>query len=67
MNGIDDRDQIPEQYLHDFGLSYTFPNKNLIASFDVKNILNDEIYDNFGVQRPGRAFYIKLNYTLKNF
>lgn len=57
----------PTQFSHDVGASYRFPQGRLVASLDAKNILHAEIYDNFGVQKPGRAFYIKLNYTINNF
>ncbi|PRD48960.1 TonB-dependent receptor [Sphingobacterium haloxyli] len=57
----------PTQFSHDLGASYRFPHGRLVASLDAKNIFNAEIYDNFGVQKPGRAFYIKLNYTINNF
>lgn len=58
---------VPEQFIQDAGLSYIFPNKKFIASFDVKNIFNKQAYDNMGVQKPGRAFYLKLNYVINNF
>lgn len=58
---------IPEQIAHDFGLSYAFPKKNFVLSFDVKNIFDQAVYDNLSVQKPGRAFYLKLNYTINNF
>lgn len=57
----------PNQFTHDLGASYRFPTGKLVASLDCKNLLNAEVYDNFGVQRPGRAFYFKLNYTINNF
>ncbi|MAU72355.1 MAG: TonB-dependent receptor [Pseudozobellia sp.] len=59
--------RIPEQIAQDFGLSYTFPNKKVIMSFDVKNIFDKPVYDNLSVQKPGRAFYLKLNYIINNF
>jgi outer membrane receptor protein involved in Fe transport len=54
----------PTQFAQDLGLSYRFPDRKLVVSLDAKNILNAEIYDNFGVQKPGRAFFVKLNYSL---
>lgn len=57
----------PTQFFHDIGASYRFPGSKLVASLDAKNILNAEMYDNFGVQKPGRAFYLKLNYTINHF
>jgi len=55
------------QYIQNVGASYRFPGRRLIASVDLKNILNAEIYDNFGVQKPGRAVYLKLTYTINGF
>jgi outer membrane receptor for ferrienterochelin and colicin len=57
----------PTQFYHDLGASYRFPDGKMVASLDVKNILNAEMYDNFGVQKPGRSFSIKLNYTISKF
>lgn len=59
--------ETPKQFIHDFGASYRFPNRKLVASIDVKNIFNAEAYDNFMVQKPGRGIYFKLNYTLSKF
>ena len=56
----------PTQLAHDFGASYRFPGSKLVASIDGKNMLNAEVYDNFGVQKPGRALYFKINYTINN-
>lgn len=63
----DNYNQTPVQFIQDVGASYLFPNKKLVVSFDAKNILNKEAYDNFASQRPGRAFYLKFNYTINNF
>lgn len=57
----------PDQNIHDVGLSYVFPNKQFVLSFDAKNIFNSEAYDNYAVQKPGRAFYFKINYTFNKF
>lgn len=57
----------PKQMIQDVGLSYVFPSKQFVLSFDAKNIFNKEAYDNFAVQKPGRAFYVKLNYSFNKF
>jgi outer membrane receptor protein involved in Fe transport len=57
----------PRQYIQDLGASYVLPNKRFIVSADIKNIFDQQAYDNFAVQKPGRAFYLKLNYTINNF
>ena len=59
--------QTPNQFIQDVGFSYVFPSKQFILSFDAKNIFNKEAYDNFAVQKPGRAFYVKLNYSFNKF
>lgn len=58
------KDVIPAQLSHDIGLSHTFPNQKITLSLDAKNILNRQLFDNFGLQKPGRAFYLKINYKL---
>ena len=57
----------PTQFYHDLGASYRFPTGKMVASFDLKNLLNAEMYDNFGVQKPGRSISVKLNYTISKF
>lgn len=59
--------KVPQQLAQDFGLSYVFPNNRLVMSFDIKNIFDKPVYDNLSVQKPGRAFYLKLNYTINKF
>ncbi|MCB4798165.1 TonB-dependent receptor [Neotamlana laminarinivorans] len=58
---------IPKQFIQDLGFSYIFPDKKLVLSFDAKNIFDKAAYDNRSVQKPGRAFYLKLNYTINKF
>jgi outer membrane receptor protein involved in Fe transport len=57
----------PPQYAQNVGLSYRFPDRKVIVSLDVKNIFNAELYDKFGVQKPGIGYYLKLNYTINKF
>lgn len=57
----------PTQFSHDVGVNYRFPDRKVVISVDAKNIFNAEVYDNFGVQKPGRGFFLKLNYTINKF
>ena len=57
----------PRQYIQDLGASYAFPQNKFVVSADVKNVFDQQAYDNFAVQKPGRAFYLKLNYLINNF
>lgn len=57
----------PRQFIQDMGASYMFPGKKFVVSVDMKNIFDRQAYDNFAVQKPGRAIYLKLNYSINNF
>ena len=57
-------DKIPTQYPMDIGFAYAFPANKITVSFDVKNIFNQQIFDNFGLQKPGRAFFAKITYSI---
>ncbi|MDL5513558.1 TonB-dependent receptor [Arenibacter sp. M-2] len=59
--------EVPRQLAQDIGLSYNFPKNRFVLSFDIKNILDEPVYDNLSVQKPGRAFYLKLNYAINKF
>lgn len=56
----------PRQFFQDFGATYSLPVAGLSISADVRNIFDRQVYDNFAVQKPGRAFYMKINYSLDN-
>lgn len=62
--GGENLDEIPSQYPNDIGIMYQFSNKKLTISLDAKNIFNQRIYDNFGLQKPGKAFYGKVTYSI---
>lgn len=57
-------DYIPTQFSNSIGIAYTFPSNKFTISVDAKNIFDQQIFDNFGLQKPGRAFYAKLTYSL---
>jgi len=53
---------VPTQLVFDAGMGYSFPSKKLTLAFDISNILNEQVYDNFLLQKPGRAFFLKATY-----
>ncbi|MEL6534427.1 MAG: hypothetical protein AAFQ98_03390, partial [Bacteroidota bacterium] len=57
---------IPSQFSLDVGYSYTFPKRTLSLAVDVSNVLNAQLYDNFLLQKPGRAFALKVSYRITN-
>lgn len=58
------KDIIPTQLVSDIGIAHTFPNKKITLAFDARNILDKQVFDNYALQKPGRAFYMKINYTI---
>ena len=53
---------VPQQLSHDVSLTYHTPNKRLSFSVEAKNITDELLYDNYSLQKAGRAFYAKLSY-----
>ena len=64
--GAFNRDKIPSQWVNNCGVSYNFPENKLAISFDVRNIFNEQVFDDFAIQRPGRAVYVKVTYQITN-
>ena len=61
--GGNNLDRIPTQFANDMGIAHTLPSQKVTVSADAKNIFNQQIFDNFGLQKPGRAFYVKVTYS----
>ena len=57
---------IPGQLIHDAVVDYTLKNGMYSVSFTVSNLTNELAYDNFRIQKPGRAFYLKVNWFFQN-
>lgn len=53
---------VPSQISHGIGVTYGVRSgrRNAYGTFEVQNITDAKLYDAFGVQRPGRGFYLKL-------
>lgn len=56
---------IPSQFIQNVGVSYAFPKNKFSVSLEAANVFDEKAFDNFNVQRPGRAFYITLRTFLK--
>lgn len=61
-SGVPVTNLIPDQHLLSAGFTYTFPLPELTIGFEIKNILDEKLYDYYKIQRPGRSFHLKLNY-----
>ncbi len=54
------KNTIPSQFIQNIGVSYTLPENRFSVSIEASNLFDEKAFDNFSVQRPGRAFYITL-------
>lgn len=62
--GQDSKYIIPTQFSHNITLSYSIDNGKYNLSFECRNISDEHLYDNFKLQKPGRAFYGKFRIYL---
>ena len=53
---------VPTQLSHDLSLTYTAPRNKYTLSVEVKNFTDALLYDNYSLQKAGRAFYVKASY-----
>lgn len=65
LGSQDNKNFIPSQLVFDTGIGYTFPSQKIILALDVSNLLNEQVYDNYLLQKPGRAIFLKINYQIK--
>ncbi|MEQ9306744.1 MAG: hypothetical protein RJQ14_22710, partial [Marinoscillum sp.] len=56
---------IPRQVSHNLTFSYSLLEGRYNASLSCTNLFDAILYDNFMLQKPGRAVSLKLNYFLK--
>ena len=57
---------VPTQFSHNLTLSYGIQNGRYNISFECRNLTNEKLYDNFSLQRAGRAFYGKVRVYFGN-
>lgn len=57
---------VPQQVSHDLGLSWLMNRDfgRFSLTLEVQNVTDAKLYDNYRVQRPGRAFYAKITAML---
>ena len=55
---------VPTQFSHNLTLSYGIQNGRYNISFECRNLTNEKLYDNFSLQKAGRAFYGKVRVCL---
>ncbi|MCJ8320679.1 MAG: TonB-dependent receptor plug domain-containing protein [Colwellia sp.] len=58
----EDKLVIPQSITHDIDIEYSFADGSYNVSLSARNIFNAEVFDNFNIEKPGRAFYLKFRY-----
>ena len=57
---------VPTQFSHNLTLPYGIQNGRYNISFECRNLTNEKLYDNFSLQKAGRAFYGKVRVYFGN-
>ncbi len=55
---------VPTQFSHNVSVSYSMQGGRYNLSFECQNITDAKLYDNFKLQKAGRAFYGKVRISL---
>lgn len=64
QGSLESKDLVPSQNIHSAVLSYAWDRNKYNVSFEARNLTDERAYDNFRLQRPGRAFYVKLRLSI---
>lgn len=51
---------VPNQFAHNLLVSYSLKGGRYNFSFECRNLTDEKLYDNFSLQKAGRAFYGKI-------
>lgn len=57
---------VPHQFAHNLTFTYAIHNGRYNLSFECRNFTNANLYDNFSLQKAGRAFYGKVRIYFGN-
>ncbi len=58
--------EVPNQFSHNLTFSYSMRNGRYNLSFECRNFTDEKLYDNFSLQKAGRAFYGKVRIRFGN-
>ena len=57
---------VPDQFSHNITMSYSIKRGRYNISFECRNLTDAKLYDNFSLQKAGRAFYGKIRVYFGN-
>lgn len=58
------KDMVPTQFSHNLTITYSLRKGRYNLSFECRNLTDEKLYDNFSLQKAGRAFYGKVRVSL---
>ena len=61
VGALEHKQVVPAQVVHGVNLGYlvALGPRSVSTTFEVQNLTDEAVFDFYGVQRPGRAFYLK--------
>lgn len=60
----EDKNDIPAQHIQGLDIDYSWNKGKYTLSASVNNLTDELVFDNFRIQKPGRAFYLNFRYVL---
>lgn len=64
IGDLDSKAMVPEQFSQNINLTYSIKKGKYNISLECQNLTDAKLYDNFSIQKAGRAFYGKLRIYL---
>lgn len=62
--GNDNQDIIPRQLAHNLMANYVIGNGKYNISLECRNFMDNKLFDNYKLQKPGRSVFLKLRYFI---
>lgn len=62
--GANNQDNIPTQLSHNALITYEIDNGRFNISAEIRNMTDEDIFDNYLLQKPGRSVFINLRYFI---
>jgi outer membrane cobalamin receptor len=64
ISSSDSKRRVPEQWSHNLTVAYAFCGGRYNVSLECRNLTDAALYDNYSLQKAGRAFYAKVRVSL---
>lgn len=64
LGSASSKERVPTQFAHNLSLTYSIFQGKYNFSLECRNLTDEKLYDNFSLQKAGRAFYGKIRIRL---